>query len=206
MAGLAAAPLTGFARSRWGVPGCGMPVRRSSTPPPKAVTTTVEGATHARAPGLLLGVGLGGFLDGIVLHQILQWHHLLSSTDDHPVDTVAGLEVNTRADGLFHLGTWLAVLAGAALALRARQQHRLAPGWRFQMGLLLAGWGLFNVVEGVVDHHLLGLHHVRDDLGAPLSWDVGFLAAGVLLSLGGRALHRSGEPALAEARGAGPAT
>ena len=29
--------------------------------------------------GILLGTGLGGFVDGIVLHQILQWHNMLSS-------------------------------------------------------------------------------------------------------------------------------
>lgn len=171
-----------------------MPVRHSSTSLPENATPTGEGAPPARAPGLLLGIGLGGFLDGIVLHQILQWHHLLSATGEHPVDTVDGLEVNTLADGLFHLGTWLAVLAGTALALRARQQHRLVPGWRFQTGLLLTGWGLFTVVEGVVNHQLLDLHHVRDDLGAPLSWDIGFPAIGALLILVGRWLHRSGEP------------
>jgi uncharacterized membrane protein len=27
------------------------------------------------AAGIFLGLGLGGFFDGIVLHQILQWHH-----------------------------------------------------------------------------------------------------------------------------------
>jgi uncharacterized membrane protein len=57
---------------------------------------------------------------------------------------------------------------------------------------MLAGWGLFNLLEGIVDHHLLGLHHVRDDLGAPLSWDLGFLALGVVLVVGGWLLHRSG--------------
>ncbi len=174
--------------------------RHRSTASPSAAA--VRAPTPARAPGLLLGVGLGGFIDGIVLHQILQWHHLLSASREHPVDTVAGLEVNTLADGFFHLGTWVAVLAGLALALRARRQDRLAPGWRFQIGLLLAGWGLFNVVEGVVDHHLLDLHHVRDDLGAPLSWDLGFLALGGLLVLGGWLLHRSDEPG---ARAAGRA-
>ena len=167
--------------------------RPSSTSPP--LVTTADRPVPARAPGLLLGIGLGGFLDGIVLHQILQWHHLLSATDEHPVDTVAGLEVNTLADGFFHLGTWVAVLAGTALALRARQRDRLAAGWRFQVGLLLAGWGLFNVVEGVINHHLLDLHHVRDDLGAPLSWDLGFLALGGLLLLLGWRLHRSDERA-----------
>jgi uncharacterized membrane protein len=66
----------------------------------------------ARAPGILLGIGLGGFVDGIVLHQILQWHHLLSDEGSYPDTTVAGLKGNTLADGLFHAATWLAVAIG----------------------------------------------------------------------------------------------
>jgi uncharacterized membrane protein len=142
-----------------------------------------------RLPGLLLGLGLGGFVDGIVLHQLLQWHHMISDIDDHPVTTVAGLQANTFADGLFHLATWVFVLAGALLMLASWRQGRLAPTWRFQIGLLLAGWGLFNVVEGIIDHQLLGVHHVRDDLGGPLSWDLGFLAFGLVLLVGGWALN-----------------
>ena len=60
------------------------------------------------------------------------------------------------------------------------------------LGLVLAGWGIFNVVEGLVNHQILGVHHVRDDLGAPLSWDIGFLVLGVLLILGGWLLYRRG--------------
>src|SRR5215218_6665786 len=97
-----------------------------------------------RAPALVLGLGLGGFLDGIVLHQILQWHHILTSTDGHPMTTVAGLEANTLADGLFHVATWLLVAAGGWLMLRAWQEGRLAPPVRAHVGLLLAGWGVFN--------------------------------------------------------------
>jgi len=147
-----------------------------------------------RASGLLLGLGLGGFVDGIVLHQVLQWHHMVSSVEDHPVTTVAGLEVNTLADGLFHVATWVLVLAGTLSAVSAWQRDRLAPSWSFHVGLLLTGWGVFNVVEGLVDHHLLEVHHVRDDLGGPLSWDLGFLAFGLLLVVGGWALHRRGRP------------
>jgi uncharacterized membrane protein len=53
------------------------------------------------------------------------------------------------------------------------------------------------VVEGLVDHQLLGVHHVRDDLGAPLSWDIGFLVFGALLVAGGWLLHRHGVRTLA---------
>ena len=62
-----------------------------------------------RLPALLMGLGLGGFIDGIVLHQVLQWHHMLTSTGEYPMTTVAGLEANTLADGFFHLATWLLV-------------------------------------------------------------------------------------------------
>ena len=142
----------------------------------------------ARVPVLLLGLGLGGFVDGIVLHQLLGWHHMLSS--ERSPRTLRGLEVNTVADGVFHAGTWLLVLAGTVALVAAWRSGRLAPSWSSYTGLLLTGWGLFNLVEGVVDHHLLGVHHVRDDLGGPLSWDLGFLASGALLVAVGLALQR----------------
>lgn len=148
------------------------------------------------ASGLLLGLGLGGFVDGIVLHQILQWHHMVSHVEEHPVTTVAGLEVNTLADGFFHLGAWFLVLAGSITTVIAWRQGRLAPNWRFHFGLVLAGWGLFNLVEGLINHHLLGIHHVRDDLGAPLSWDIGFLVFGAALVLTGYVTYKSGRRSL----------
>lgn len=67
------------------------------------------GRHHRRlpnAPGLLAGVGLGGFIDGIVFHQILQWHHFVSSTAEGGGNTVGALEHNTLWDGLFHLAAW----------------------------------------------------------------------------------------------------
>ena len=119
-----------------------------------------------RVSGLFYGLGLGGFVDGIVLHQILQWHHMVSDVGGYPVTTVAGLEANTLADGFFHVATWLLVFVASLSTIAAWRQGRVAPNWSFHLGLVLAGWGLFNVVEGLVDHQLLGLHHVRDDLAA----------------------------------------
>ena len=153
-------------------------------------------------PALILGLGFGGFLDGIVLHQILQWHHML--TGEHggePMTTVAGLEANTLVDGFFHVATWLLVMTGSLLMVRAWQRHELAPPWRRHFGLLLAGWGAFNVVEGLIDHQLLGIHHVRDDLGGPLGWDLGFLASGVVLLAVGLAMARGGPKRIWDPRG-----
>jgi uncharacterized membrane protein len=149
-------------------------------------------ASPPKAPAFLLGIGLGGFVDGIVLHQILQWHHMLTDLPEYPATTVAGLEDNTFADGLFHLATWAFVFVGVSLAVRAWRRGELAPPWKAHYGMILTGWGVFNVVEGIVDHQILGLHHVRDDLGGPLSWDIGFLVFGVLLMFAGMALARTG--------------
>jgi uncharacterized membrane protein len=154
--------------------------------------TAGEARAPSRASGLLYGIGFGGFVDGIVLHQILQWHHMVSSVEGRDPATLAGLEANTVADGFFHLGTWAAAFAGMVTAIVAWRQGRIAPSWSFHFGLVLAGWGSFNLVEGLVDHQILGVHHVRDDLGAPLSWDLAFLASGALLIAGGWLLHRRG--------------
>ncbi|HEY0700836.1 MAG TPA: DUF2243 domain-containing protein [Micromonospora sp.] len=162
--------------------------------------TERTGADMLRLPGIVLGVGLGGFADGILLHQVLPWHHMLSSTDTdnvgvraYPVDTVDGLQMNTLWDGLFHVVTWVAVLTGLAL-LHARVGRARGRLWRSRAlwGWALVGWGMFNLVEGVVDHHPLGIHHVH---GGPHRtwWDVGFLVFGALLVAGGWALRRGGE-------------
>jgi uncharacterized membrane protein len=140
------------------------------------------------APALTIGVGLGGFVDGIVLHQILGWHHMLSAHLGFDV------RANEVADGLFHAGMWLVVLAGL-LWLYARLRLPPVPAawprldrgprpWRALAGAMLTGWGLFNVVEGLVNHQVLALHHIRP--GAhQLVWDLGFLALGVMLACGG---------------------
>jgi uncharacterized membrane protein len=144
---------------------------------------TKSTGTVTRA-AIVLGIGLGGFFDGIAFHQILQWHHMVSAPV--PPDTVSSLELNTLADGLFHGTTWLVTLLGVWLLARAGGMRGggAAP---VLLGGMLAGWGLFNLVEGVVDHYLLGIHHVRPGPdqalhdGAFLAWGAGFLAVGWLM-------------------------
>ena len=56
--------------------------------------------------GVFLGLGLGGFFDGIVLHQILQWHHMLTSAG-YPANTLDNLQFNIVWDGIFHASTYM---------------------------------------------------------------------------------------------------
>ena len=119
-----------------------------------------EARTSAQMGGLVLGLGLGGFTDGIVLHQILQWHNMGSAVV--PPTTMVTMAQNMRWDGLFHLATLSLTLIGV-VALWMEGRRGTAPKTlRVLAGQMLLGWGLFNFVEGLVDHHLLGLHHVRD--------------------------------------------
>jgi len=139
--------------------------------------------------GVLLGTGLGGFLDGILLHQLLQWHNMLSSQLP-PTDLVA-MKVNMFWDGLFHAFTWLVTAIGLGLLWRAGQRPEVPWSTRTFVGSLSIGWGAFNVVEGLIDHHLLGIHHVHPGAGQ-LAWDVGFLLFGALLVAAGWGLVRAG--------------
>lgn len=54
---------------------------------------------------------------------------------------------------------------------------------------MLFGWGLFNVLEGIVDHHLLQIHHVRPGPDQAL-YDLGFLVWGAAMLLIGWVLMR----------------
>ncbi len=135
-------------------------------------------------PSVLLGIGFGGFIDGILLHQILQWHHMVSADGCCPTTSVEGLKDNTLADGVFHAGTWAITLVGSLVAFRAWRAGDLAPPWLRHAGGLIAGWGIFNLADSA-NHFLLGLHHIRDDLGGPVAWDVGFLAFALVLVAAG---------------------
>lgn len=144
--------------------------------------------------GVVLGLGLGGFFDGIVFHQILQWHNMVSS---YPDPSVANdLRLNVMADGFFHGATYVFTLLGISLLVRAWRLSVVPASRRTLFGSAIVGWGIFNVVEGIVNHHLLAIHHVWPDGPGPVVlWDVAFLVWGLLFIAGGYAIVR-GDPAV----------
>lgn len=155
-----------------------------------------ENVSFPNGAGVLLGIGLGGFFDGIVLHQILQWHHVISSAGYTP-DTVDNLRLNTLADGLFHAASYVVLLVG--ILLFWQRAHRRHGHWSGKMlaGSMLIGFGGFNLVEGAINHHLLGLHHVNETASPHLWfwWDLAFLGWGALMLFVGAWLHRRGREA-----------
>ncbi|TIN22119.1 MAG: DUF2243 domain-containing protein [Mesorhizobium sp.] len=144
---------------------------------------------HRRFPtsaGILLGLGLGGFFDGIVLHQLLQWHHMATSAG-YPADSVENLRFNTLLDGLFHAGTYIFVVLGLAVLWRTAHKSHLWWSGKMLLGTMLMGFGMF--------------HHVNETVPPDqwIYWDIGFLVWGALMLIGGWLARRGkrempGEP------------
>ena len=139
------------------------------------------------AAGLVLGLGLGMFIDGIVLHQLLQWHHLVAEYES--TTSVSGLEANTLWDGVFHAAAWLVTLVGVILLWRSRASGTRLPG-RALAGLLLIGWGAFHVVDQLVFHLALEAHHIRQVENYEV-YDWSFFAIGLAFAGVGWLLVRS---------------
>ena len=134
-------------------------------------------ATNARRKVLVasavIGVGLGGFFDGILLHQVLQWHHLLSLV---PGETWRNLGNQILADGLFHVLMYGVTAAGLFLLWRARAGLAdRGVSWRTVAGGGLLGFGVWNVIDVAGFHWLMGIHRIRVDVPDPMTYDIGWL-------------------------------
>ena len=84
-------------------------------------------------PGILVGIGLAGTLDEVVLHQLLAWHHFY----DRSTPTI-GLV----SDGLFHLFSTVVLVIGL-IQLVERRRTTPEPPHVALAGILL-GAGGFN--------------------------------------------------------------
>ncbi|HYF03687.1 MAG TPA: DUF2243 domain-containing protein [Patescibacteria group bacterium] len=135
--------------------------------------------------GTMLGLGLGGFFDGIVLHQILQWHHLVCITEHCQPTSIEHLKMQNTQDGFFHLAVWILTIIGAYMLFKAAQKRE--KGWdeRRFTGAMLMGWGIFNFAEGLIDHQILGIHHVLPGHPNQFLFDMLFLASGLILGFVG---------------------
>lgn len=131
------------------------------------------GSCSGNVAAILLGVAMGGFLDGILLHQILQWHHLLSAlAEGHFKD----LRVQILADGLFHMLLYIVLAIGLLLLWQSPKSSRSHITCYF-----LIGFGIWHILDGLLSHWLFGIHRIRPQSDSPLFWDLlFFIALGVI--------------------------
>jgi uncharacterized membrane protein len=132
--------------------------------------------------GLVLGMGFGGLADGIVLHSILGWHHLIcaDATVYCQPTSIEQLQLENTQDGYFDLALWIVLLAGTAMMSRAARNTDRVWSGRVLLGSSLAGCGLFNFLEGLVDHQILGIHHVLPGSPHQFLFDMLYLGNGLL--------------------------
>lgn len=131
--------------------------------------------------GVLFGCGVAAsMIDLLVFHLGLQWHHFydLSTT-----------EVALVTDGVLHAVGWFVTVAGLFLLADVR---RRAPVRRARwVGAAVTGVGLFQLLDGVVSHKLLGIHQIRYGVDL-LLYDVVWIgSAAALLGAGLVVLRRT---------------
>ena len=159
--------------------------------------TSLPSPAPLRWSGALLGFSLGGFFDGILLHQILQWHHLLSN-----VEAVQDMRLQILADGLFHAFMYLIAAAALYKLWRARGLYAQAGADVALWSHALIGFGVWHIVDSVVSHWITGIHRIRIDSANPLFWDLlWFFAFGVLPLVAGWMMRGRGWPGGGDRKG-----
>jgi uncharacterized membrane protein len=131
--------------------------------------------------GFILGLGLLGAIDGIIFHQLLQWHHLVLSPN---------LELEIFTDGLFTALFSAKLVWGGTKIFQDARKNELGHSWRIFLSGIFIGGGTFNLVEGIIDHHILQIHRVKPMAENPLLYDLAFLALGLLFVIIGLMIKR----------------
>ncbi len=141
--------------------------------------------------GILSGVGMGGLAYGIIFHQITQAHNMISNK--YFPDNIENLQLNLVWDGIFQALTWVVIAFGLTMLWQVAKRGEVPLITKFFAGSMILGLGLFIVVEGILAHHILQLHHIIEATTstAQTLWDVAFLASGVIFITWGTYMRRN---------------
>ncbi len=124
--------------------------------------------------GAVIGFSLGGFFDGILLHQVLQWHHLFSLV---PGEMWRNIRNQILMDGWFHVLHYAIVLVGLWLLWSARAGFAGLGSDRRLLGAALLGFSVWQFVDVMLFHWILMIHRIRIGVASPLAYDLGWLVA-----------------------------
>ncbi|WP_075293202.1 DUF2243 domain-containing protein [Pararhizobium arenae] len=159
-----------------------MSATKAKRDPSRVFSRTFDWAGHA------LGFSIGGFFDGIILHQILQWHHLLSGIEEAQQD----IRVLVLWDGIFHGLMYIIAGVGLWLLWRARKEFPASGADRRLCANSLIAFGTWHILDGILSHWILGIHRIRMDVNNPLFWDLlWFVLFGALPFICGWAVRRT---------------
>lgn len=135
----------------------------------------------------VVGFGFSGLIDVLVLHLVLQWHHLVSGL--YPQNTMPGLRTNLLADGLFSIAMVVIVGIGAGLLWRSERRTTSPLPLRPIAGAAVVGLGVFDLYDALVDHIILGLHQPLSRGGV---YNPHWIAISLVFILGGLYIYRTG--------------
>lgn len=120
--------------------------------------------------GIFFGIGVMAFVDEIIFHMLLQWHHFYDLST-----TAAGI----FSDGLLMSFAWFAAIGSLFMFADLRRKNALwMKKW---IGAVFLGAGIFQLYDGIVNHKLLRVHQIRYDVKSILPYDMVWNITGVLL-------------------------
>ncbi|HSI66263.1 MAG TPA: DUF2243 domain-containing protein [Planococcus sp. (in: firmicutes)] len=154
---------------------------------PQAFTNMKNRAVYSSRnywSGVFFGIGTMAFVDEVIFHQLLQWHHFYD---------LSTRQAGIFADGLLNAFAWFVGIGALFLFSDLRRRNALWP--KRWVGAVFLGAGGFQLFDGIVMHKVLRLHQIRygvDILPYDLTWNIG---GGILLLTGLVILKQTRKPA-----------
>ena len=159
------------------------PAHHHAWPPAPRPSTD---ALHRRTltSGLLFGCGVAAALiDLFIFHLLLQWHHFYDLSTP---------QVALIADGFFHAVGWFITVAGLFLLADVRRHGPIS--WSYWTGAVITGVGFFQLIDGVLNHKILGIHQIRYGVDL-LLYDVVWIGSAIVLMIIGAIVLWRARPA-----------
>jgi uncharacterized membrane protein len=147
-----------------------------------------EGVTRrALVAAGVFGFGFSGLIDVLILHHVLQWHHLVSAI--YPMNTLDGLRTNILADGLFSIAMLTVAGVGAGVVWRAERRTEVPLATRPLAGSAVIGLGVFDLFDVIGNHVILGLHQPLSQGG---TYNPHWAVVSLLIVAAGAYVYRTG--------------